>query len=513
VPCGTVQRATGVQPDTGERLWSRERVDLFIGQGGGSRRTSLPGRGACFCSHHILAASLPLGTLADRWSAARTVCGGGAFVLVATATTSLAAVGDAAAVSESGRGRAYALLVVAMALWGVVNATIDGPAQALYASSMRRADRTRLMTRAFQLYTMAAVAGRGLSAAVFWAHGDAWSLPALRDAILVGVGCEVLAGGAMCCYRRPACRSSGPAEPPSGPPEPASRGGSAAVLQRGDMGAAGGPLARRAWLAAAVLVCSNVLQAWGAGMTVRFFPLYLARECRLSPVRVQAVYLALPVAISLSSSFGERLAASAGRVPTMAALKAAGCLLLVGMYFAADSSSPLADSRQPLAAAPSLAAEPSSAAAGASLAGSPSDPPPLRLSLTVALFLLRGGLANSTTPLSSALLMDSAAGSLGGRRRQLGQGFVGRPVRLPRRLPADGCVAGARHGAPAAARLPASRVRGCRGAGCWALGFGGPAAATRWQRVTLTAGNNTVKRCIGSARQQIPSRLTVVRGD
>lgn len=144
-----------------------------------------------------LAASLPLGTLADRWSAARTVCGGGAFVLVATATTSLAAVGGAAAVSESGRGRAYALLVVAMALWGVVNATIDGPAQALYASSMRRADRTRLMTRAFQLYTMAAVAGRGLSAAVFWAHGDAWSLPALRDAILVGVGCEVLAGGAQ----------------------------------------------------------------------------------------------------------------------------------------------------------------------------------------------------------------------------------------------------------------------------------------------------------------------------
>ena len=211
------------------------------------------------------------------------------------------------------------------------------------------------------------------------------------------------------------------------------------MLKRGDMGAAGGPLARRAWLAAAVLVCSNVLQAWGAGMTVRFFPLYLARECRLSPVRVQAVYLALPVAISLSSSFGERLAASAGpaspagrvvdvswtcrgraigRVPTMAALKAAGCLLLVGMYFAADSSSPLADSRQPLAAAPSLAAEPSSAAAGASPAGSPSDPPPLRLSLTVALFLLRGGLANSTTPLSSALLMDSVApgqSSLGGR--------------------------------------------------------------------------------------------------
>jgi len=102
----------------------------------------------------------------------------------------------------------------------------------------------------------------------------------------------------------------------------------------------------------------------------------------------------------------------------MAALKAAGCLLLVGMYFAADSSSPLADSRQPLAAAPSLAAEPSSAAAGASPAGSPSDPPPLRLSLTVALFLLRGGLANSTTPLSSALLMDSVApgqSSLGGR--------------------------------------------------------------------------------------------------
>ena len=65
------------------------------------------------------------------------------------------------------------------------------------------------------------------------------------------------------------------------------------MLKRGDMGAAGGPLARRAWLAAAVLVCSNVLQAWGAGMTVRFFPLYLARECRLSPVRVQAVYPAL----------------------------------------------------------------------------------------------------------------------------------------------------------------------------------------------------------------------------
>ncbi|EOD29156.1 hypothetical protein EMIHUDRAFT_234100 [Emiliania huxleyi CCMP1516] len=134
----------------------------------------------------------------------------------------------------------------------------------------------------------------------------------------------------------------------------------------------------------------------------------------------------------------------------MAALKAAGCLLLVGMYFAADSSSPLADSRQPLAAAPSLAAEPSSAAAGASPAGSPSDPPPLRLSLTVALFLLRGGLANSTTPLSSALLMDSAAGSLGGRRRQLGRDCA------PGQRPAFGGVLADRYGYRAAFLLTAA---------------------------------------------------------
>mmetsp|Transcript_37849 Transcript_37849/g.125435 ORF Transcript_37849/g.125435 Transcript_37849/m.125435 type:complete len:248 (+) Transcript_37849:160-903(+) len=84
--------------------------------------------------------------LADRWSAARTVCGGGAFVLVATATTSLAAVGGAAAVSESGRGRAYALLVVAMALWGVA-ASQPWPPSRRRAASCWSACTSRLTPR------------------------------------------------------------------------------------------------------------------------------------------------------------------------------------------------------------------------------------------------------------------------------------------------------------------------------------------------------------------------------
>ncbi|KAL1526767.1 hypothetical protein AB1Y20_015463 [Prymnesium parvum] len=342
-----------------------------------------------------LLCSLPIGWLADRWSASGVIALCALLVPVAAALTALAAVcGESISSFEVCRGgKAEVFLLVAQACWGAIGAAVDGPAQAMYAGSMRRADRSHFYTIAFVAYTLAGAAGRLLTICMFLAHGNAWDLSTLRDAVLVGVAFELLAGGCMLGYRSKAIvdeprehanyKDSSPREAESEAPENVSEPACSDWI----------------WLMPYVQLSSNLCFSWGAGMTVRFFPLFFERDCQLTPVGVQSVYLILPLVIALSSNVAAIIAKRLGRVLTIVLIRGAGCLLLVLMYIYADVRS---DSPQQ---------------------GPLSVWRPHVLFL-VGLFLMRSGLANCTTPLSSALLMDYVSPTVRARWAGLGGSVV-----------------------------------------------------------------------------------------
>lgn len=83
-------------------------------------------------------------------------------------------------------------------------------------------------------------------------------------------------------------------------------------------------------LAVVILLLScDLVTAWGAGMTIRFFPLFFANELGLSPVRVSLIYLASPLAVALCSLFAQQLSRGMGRVLAVFSVHLIGAGLLL----------------------------------------------------------------------------------------------------------------------------------------------------------------------------------------
>ena len=59
-------------------------------------------------------------------------------------------------------------------------------------------------------------------------------------------------------------------------------------------------------------------------MTVKFFPLFFKNTCKMSFVQVQAIYVGVPVLMTLMSGAGTWIAKRFGRVQTMVLLKVIG---------------------------------------------------------------------------------------------------------------------------------------------------------------------------------------------
>ena len=76
-------------------------------------------------------------------------------------------------------------------------------------------------------------------------------------------------------------------------------------------------------------------------MTVKFFPLFFKNTCKMSFVQVQAIYVGVPVLMTLMSGAGTWAAKRYGRVQTMVALKMVGVGLLVSMVYLKGLTLPL----------------------------------------------------------------------------------------------------------------------------------------------------------------------------
>jgi len=118
-----------------------------------------------------------------------------------------------------------------------------------------------------------------------------------------------------------------------------------------------------------VLFASDLVSALGSGMTVKYFPLFFKNDVDMSPIEVQIIYVACPIAMVLFSSIGTSIKDYIGRVQTIILFRLIGVALLITMSILASG---ITTSKY----------------------------------ILVPIYIVRTGVMNCTYPLDESILMD-----------------------------------------------------------------------------------------------------------
>jgi MFS family permease len=119
------------------------------------------------------------------------------------------------------------------------------------------------------------------------------------------------------------------------------------------------------------MFASDFLISLGAGMTVKFFPLYFKSNVGLSPMQTQLIYIVVPLVMAVFASAAQRASVVLGRAQVMVLFRLVGVACLGAMVLLAEVAQ----------------CE--------------------RWEVMVPIYLVRTALMNSVTPVEESLLMDS----------------------------------------------------------------------------------------------------------
>mmetsp|Transcript_11830 Transcript_11830/g.35243 ORF Transcript_11830/g.35243 Transcript_11830/m.35243 type:complete len:482 (-) Transcript_11830:26-1471(-) len=297
--------------------------------------------------------AFPAGWAADKFPRSRVIKVGAAAILVGAPLYALSVV-DAAEGNHLQLN--FYLICAATALFGISSGIANGPAQALLADSIETGTRSRVYNWLFLCYIVPSTLGPAITCLYFGVAGDAWRLPALRDLILVGLVLEIPVGFLCCMFRddKALGAASDAVQDQRVSSATADEGGDVSLRPKevdvegfGDGGEAGeGPgeasEGEDAAAAAAeadprvrrvpyLVFCSDLTIALGSGMTVKYFPLFFKEDLHMSPAAVQAIYVAVPLAMALASVVGTALGRRIGRVHAVLLLRAVGLSSFAGM--------------------------------------------------------------------------------------------------------------------------------------------------------------------------------------
>jgi MFS family permease len=291
-----------------------------------------------------LITALPVGYLADKIGRSKVIAAGGILLFI-TAILQIGVlewVGTSNDVHDNDNETTALLIMgVIMALWGVGDGIVNGPASALYADSTPEGQRSVYYNYLFVAYMSASAVGPLVSIVLFQTLGDVWDLYHLRIIIYVGLGMEIFNSLLMLFFDdKKALEESTPqhdggaaVEPETAEPDaeaitnvPSSTSPSQNQQSRYS-------ILGQKWIPYIVFL-QGLIFAIGSGMTVKFFPLFFKDEVGMTPSQVQVVYCVVPVVMVITSTLGSKLAARGfGRVQTTLLFSCLGVSLLYCMVF------------------------------------------------------------------------------------------------------------------------------------------------------------------------------------
>eukprot|EP00756_Hemistasia_phaeocysticola_P003030 Hpha_TRINITY_DN12025_c0_g2::TRINITY_DN12025_c0_g2_i1::g.141071::m.141071 len=81
-----------------------------------------------------------------------------------------------------------------------------------------------------------------------------------------------------------------------------------------------------------IVIASNLVNGIGAGMTIKFFPLFFAKEIGLSPVATNAIYVGLPIMMVFAGKLAQRLSKTYGRTEVSITYIMIGSSALIALW-------------------------------------------------------------------------------------------------------------------------------------------------------------------------------------
>ena len=292
----------------------------------------------------MLATVLPAGYLADKWSTRGTI---GIGTVMGTAGLAFLAFGSG-----------ILSIAVGLFLWGVFQGFTRPAAEAMLANSTPSGARSRIYSRAHVLEQIGSGSGPLLNVVLFLILGDLWELSILRTVMNVGLVVSLASAIIVLGLNKANALGDESEAIGHGKAEAAAH-----LAQEVSQKATTRRAKLRRLIPFAFLVSSFIIGS-GAGMTVKFFPVFFKSIYDFQPVAVQLVLGGGLITTAFATWSAQRLSRRRGRGQMIVLLQglAIACLIAMATY-----------------------------------------PAP---ALVVVLFVSRGALMNATAPLSRTIVMD-----------------------------------------------------------------------------------------------------------
>lgn len=264
-----------------------------------------------------LVVALPLGYLADKIGRSPVIKFAGLLFFSATALTAYSVLYQP--VDD------FLWLTISMCLWGVGGAIFNGPSQALFADSIPTGERSKWYSRLFSSYLIPGIIGPIVCIILFHVFGNNWTFEEIKPIFLIGLACELPCAILACFFSD---NDIVPEEEQTN-----DDGHNADSTQEGNKNVARGFCGCTRKVIPYIMFSSSLLTAFGSGMTVKFFPLFFKNQLGMAPANVQAIYVAVPLAIALCVQLTQLVGSKIGRIQTMLLVRVIGVSLLISMSF------------------------------------------------------------------------------------------------------------------------------------------------------------------------------------
>ena len=249
-------------------------------------------------------------------------------------------------------------IFVALAAWGIFQALARPSLESILADSVESGKRSKIYSWLHLARQVAMSIGPFINVILFVIFGDDWELDILKKVIIVGIVITLVSVGIMFFFsdKKSLGTISESIEEETANIEHSNNNGFASRLSQSQ--------AKK--LIPILLVGSNVIIGFGAGMTIKFFTIFFLDEelYALSPIWVQIIMGLTSIFTGLSSLVAQRFSLKRGRAVIIFIVQLMATLCLFGIAFY----------------------------------------PPIYI--LVPIFIARGSLMNAAQPLSRSILMD-----------------------------------------------------------------------------------------------------------
>ena len=248
-------------------------------------------------------------------------------------------------------------IYLSLILGGIYSAIQNSTSFALFSDSVSQGERALWMSRVAVVSQISMGVGPIIGLVMFAYLGDDWNIPILHSVLIVGFLLMIPAN--ICLWQMENV-------PPSSSP---------GLEPLADHPLLGTPVSkRRRNSIVPYLICLNdVITCVGAGMTVKFFPLFFKQDYGFTPIQLQILFTVYCFSFALFTWLCERLASRIGRVQSSMLFSLSGVACLFSLAYLES------------------------------------------LPLVVLVFILRGALQNSIYPIDRSIIMDFVPSDQRGR--------------------------------------------------------------------------------------------------